>query len=484
MSTFEDLLKNLWKHFGRIAELSHRPGREDPVRDYVIQVASDSSKVKIKFYEKDAREPGQRVIVLQKNPSQKSRFILQAHLDMVCTPAEMSFPLHLYDQDGWRKALDDSGRHSTLGADNGIGVATALALLESDVVDGFECFFTVEEETTMNGAALFEPGLLDARTLINLDSDNVNTITYGCAGGIETNFRLPLAKEAVPQETSFIEFKISGLLGGHSAIYINLGRLNAIKTLIHVLKQLNRRYEFNLVNLNGGNAKNAIPIEAVCGLVVNQPEPTGFLKDLENICWKLAANNKVNEPNFSHRLQLLHPPRTMFDAESTQRVLEMLSWLPQGVIKMNPNLPAAVMTSNNLGMVKTDQDSIAIDCFHRSLLPEELERVSKTLETIGNFYGAEMKRGASFLPWVPNEASPILKLAQEIYGTAALVEVTHAGLECGYIYQKYHGAMDCISISPTILEQHSVNERIDINSVTIFLERLTRIIAKMKNELP
>lgn len=481
MPELETIVTNLWKHFGKIAELPHGPGKEDPVRDYIYQFANGLNNVKVKFYEKNATEPGRRIMILQKNPTQKPRFILQAHLDMVCTPSDMKFPLHFNDQGGWRSALDDSGCKSTLGADDGLGVAATLALLESDDETGFECFFTVEEETTMGGAAAFEPGLLEARTLLNIDSEEVDTITYGCAGGMETYFSLPVTLEPVPPGMDYVELKISGLSGGHSAMCINMGRLNAIKTLIHCLKQLHKKYEFNLVSLNGGNAKNAIPMEAACGMIIAETDSVHFLQDLDAVCRKLAARYTANEPNFNHHTRReLNPPQFMLTLETTRRVIETISWLPHGVIKTDPNLPSVVMTSNNLGIAEIDQTHIFLCCFHRSSSPGELDRVSQILETISNFYSWEMKRGASFLPWVPNEASPLLKLVKEVYGAKAIVEVTHGGLECGYIYQKYTDAMDCISIGPTILDPHSVNERVDINSVSIFMERLIQILNQLK----
>jgi dipeptidase D len=481
MPELENIVTNLWKHFGKIAELPHGSGKEDPIRDYVYQFASGLNNVNVKFYEKNATEPGRRIIVLQKYPAKQPRFILQAHLDMVCTPSDMKFPLHFNDEGGWRSALDNSGCKSTLGADNGLGVAAALALLESDDDTGFECFFTVEEETTMGGAAAFDPGLLNARTLFNVDSEEVDTITYGCAGGRETHFSLPVAWEPAPPGTDYIELKISGLSGGHSAMCINMGRLNAIKTLIHCLKQLYGKYEFNLTGLNGGNAKNAIPMEAACGIIVAETDSVHFLQDLEAVCRKTAAHYKANEPNFHYQIHReLAPPQVMFSLETTGRIIETMAWLPHGVIKMDPHLPLAVMTSNNLGIAGTNQAAVTLCCFHRSSNPGELERVSQILETIGRFYSWEVIPGASFLPWAPNEASPLLSLVKEVYGPAAIVEVTHAGLECGHIYQKYNGAMDCVSIGPTIVDPHSVNERADINSVNIFMERLLKIINQLK----
>lgn len=481
MPDLENMVTNLWKHFGKIAELPHCSGKEDPVRDYVYQFAGGLSHVNIKFYEKDATEPGRRIIVLQKHPAKQPRFVLQAHLDIVCTPSDMKFPLHFSDEGGWRRALDDNGCKSTLGADDGLGVAAALALLESDDDTGFECFFTVEEETTMGGAAAFDPGLLEARTLLNIDSEEVDTITYGCAGGRETYFNLPVTWEPVPPGTDYIELKISGLSGGHSAMCINMGRLNAIKTLIHCLKQLNGKYECNLTGINGGNAKNAIPMEAACGIIVSETDSVHFLQDLEDVCRKTAARYKTNEPDFHHQIRReLAPPQLMLPLETTGRVIETISQLPQGVIKMDPNLTSAVMTSNNLGIAGTSQGAVTLCCFHRSSHTDELERVSQILETIGRFYSWEITPGVSFLPWVPNEASPILNLTKEIYGTAAIVEITHGGLECGHIFQKYNGAMDCVSIGPTIADPHSVNERAHINSVKIFMERLLKIINRLQ----
>jgi dipeptidase D len=481
MTGLEAIVNNLWKHFDKIAQLPHGSGKEDPVREYVYQFANGLSHVKVKFYEKDATEPGRRNIVLQKHPDKPCRFVLQAHLDMVCTPADMKFPLHLHDMDGWRSALDDSGAKSTLGADDGIGVAAALALLESEDGTGFECFFTVEEESTMGGAAGFDPGLLEARTLLNIDSEEANTITYGCAGGVETSFHLPSAWEAVPPGMDFVELKFSGLSGGHSAMCINMGRMNAIKILIHCLKQLQGKYEFNLSGLKGGNAKNAIPMEATCGIIVAEPDGVHFLQELDNICHKLTARYRANEPGMSHHIRReVNPPPAMLSLETTGRIVETIHWIPQGVIKMNPNLPTAVMTSNNLGIAEINPESIRLCCFHRSPETGELERVRQILETIGLFYGWETIPGVSFQPWVPNEASPILHLAKEVYGLSATVEVTHGGLECGYIYQKYNGTMDCVSIGPTIADPHSINERVETGSVTLFMKRLLEIIEQLK----
>lgn len=478
-----NLENNLWKHFKEIVMLAHGSGKEDPVREYIKNFADGVGDVQVKFYQQGATTPGQRVIAIKKHPDRQSRFILQGHLDMVCVPPDMEFPLSLVEDGVWINAREKGGRPSTLGADNGIGVAAALALLESEYPHGYECFFTVEEETTMGGARDFDPALLEARTLINVDSEDVNTITYGCAGGIETLYNLPFLTVSVPAGRDDVTVKIFGLTGGHSGADINKGRLNAIKVLNQCLRHLDLKYDFNLVSFAGGSAKNAIPTDATAEVIVKQQDTASFIQDFNAICLELKKINQTVEPGFDYNASQGSLPTMMLDTDSSRRVLEMLFALPQGVIKMDPDNPGMVITSNNMGLVNTTADGLSVCCFHRSSSQAEIDRVSKNLETIGCFYNAEWRHENGFPPWTPNPESPILQITKDVYGPGATVEVTHGGLECSYFYQKFEmdskGKMDCVSIGPTILDPHSTKERVNKETVTIFLDRLSQILDRL-----
>lgn len=486
----EELLASTWRHFKNICKYPHKSKAEDEVRKYVHESIRNMQNVTEIFYDEHATSPGKRVIVARKNSprSTEPRFVLQGHLDMVCDPPNMKFPLTLISNNGWTSAKDANGVVCTLGADNGIGVAAMLALLESKIDFGtFECLFTVEEEIGMPGAKEFDKDLIKSRILLNLDTEEVDFITYGCAGALDTDISVPLHTESITKELKPVFLKIHGLKGGHSGIDINKGSLNAIKLLAECLKQLNLKYRFNISKFEGGTYNNKIPGQAEAVIILPGEELTNFLQECNQLKKEIMDRYRKVEPNLGfdfHQFPEPHP-NEMFDNTSSKRLLGILNAIPHGVLKMDPDNPSQVMTSNNLGIVNASSEKPnpeKIICLHRSSSEQEIDRVYKELEKIALSYGSKIKCGEKVLPWQPNAQSGILKIAKKVYGANGKLTVIHAGLECGVIFKKYEGQMDCVSIGPTIRDAHNPGEAVNEESVKVFLTRLLGIIKILKGD--
>ena len=513
-------------HFNAITKLSHPSanqagvsGNENPVREYVASVGNSINGVQVVFYNETATEPGSRVVVLRRLGSSvyagKLPIILQAHMDMVFNPVDMKFPLDvIVNPDAqlsgkWIKAREDGGRDSTLGADDGIGVATALALLEDPNLKDYpiECLFTVQEETDMGGAQNFDLDYLTGRTLLNLDAEDLTVIIYGSAGGCETEYNGAITRIAIPDGYCTLELSISGLCGGHSGVDINKGRLNAIKVLTQILVRLDNR--FTALDKTGSSIgsydllindfkrcdvikANAIPaaVDAVVCVPVTMKD--GFIADFKKLCETVKIQNQPEENSFAWEITEASGAVEPLDEQSTDTLLGILQQIPSGVIAMIPAVPGVVETSSNLYNVSIANNAVTINSSYRSSCDLSLFALKNIQFSIGAIFEFTVNTGINCYPsWQPNNYSDILKTAKTVYGekySPYQTTVIHAGLECGTISARYAKAgitMDCISIGPTIKNPHTPNESLQvqdangIETVEQFYDAVSQIIVKV-----
>ena len=496
-------------HFKQICARPHDAQQEDAVREYIAEVIKANPRLTLDYYEPAATGPGKRVIVASKPPDPgmetKPTVILQAHLDMVCIPPDrIQFPLNLMtykDQSGveWLKAggfTNEDG--TTLGADDGIGVAAALAILEDTSLKSgrIECFFTVQEETDMGGAHYFDPQILSGRIFINLDAEDLTEITYGAAGGMFTTFHTDMPVRELQVGTTCIGIAISGLKGGHSGVNIHEGRANAIQLMARLLVELKKQghCRYNIVKMNGGSKKNAIPDSITAWLAVREDDVPLLGSDIERIFSSLKSEYKIVEPGMKYELKRSAGERKCLDEASTDKLVGLLLAIPHGVFKMlagnSPGTPQVVETSTNLAIIETsdngnNQVSVTIRCCHRSAFSGALDWVRHIHEAIAAAFQIDIDPVTDddwYPAWDPDEDSKLLALAREVYrekfGSKFTSTVIHAGLEPGYVVDKYRGdhPMDCISIGPTLKDPHTWNERLDTGSVMDFYDCLIRLL--------
>jgi len=456
----------LWEHFDALRKIPRPSKREERARAYVLSVAERQRLL--------ARtdSAGNVVIALPATPRREGApgVVLQSHLDMVCEKdAAKAFdfftdPIELV-LDGDRLRANGT----TLGADNGVGVAAALMM----TADGapphgpLELLFTVDEETGLNGARGLDPSLLAGRLLVNLDSEEDGTITIGCAGGKHTEFRIPLAREAPnpsDDRKQALEIRVSGLSGGHSGMEIHKGRANAIKLLAGALRRLSR---FDLVGLEGGNAHNAIPREATAFGWGEEAEIRATVS-----AYLEACTNQYRSAEPGLRIDVapaigLETPR--IGSLSAAALVDLLIRLPHGEIARSRTFPDLVETSANVATVRTEEDHGRVLVSWRSSVERSLAEVVARGELVGREQGAEATTGEGYPPWEPNASSRLLRTASLVYenafGEKPHVAAVHAGLECAIIGHRIP-SMEMISIGPTIELPHSPSENVSVRSVT------------------
>ena len=398
--------------------------------------------------------------------------ILQGHMDMVCEKTPSSThdftrdPIRLIREGDWLRA-----DQTTLGADNGIGVALMLALVESETVThpALELLLTVAEENGLAGADNLDPCLLSAKTLINLDSETVGVFTVGCAGGGSVNINLPVRWSPQAADEAAFKLQVGGLQGGHSGEDINRQRANANKLIGRVLDEMQPAAALRLAALQGGTARNAIPRAAqavfVCPAAQAAAGREAFAVSLANVQTEHAAT----EPGLFITLTgLSGEPVRAIQRSETVAGLRLLVALPHGVAAMSAEMPGMVETSNNIGVMELTEAGLSIISNQRSAVFTRLQELIERVEAVSWLAGAQTERTKTFPAWQPNLASPLLKTCVETYqavtGEAPKVQMTHGGLECGIISERC-GGLDAISLGPHIENLHSPDERLFIPSL-------------------
>ena len=408
--------------------------------------------------------------------------VLQSHLDMV--PQKNNAVNHVFEKDAIQTIIDGEwlkANQTTLGADNGIGAAATMAVLESkDLKHGeIVALFTSDEETGMYGAFGLQPNWIKGDILLNLDSEDEGELFIGCAGGLDAGISWKF--QSVPAEIDDIALKIniSGLKGGHSGLDINLGRANANKLLFRFLKEAVSRYEARLAEVEGGNMRNAIPREA-CAIITipedNKQEIENLVQEYEEL---FNEEYKVTENTITITAEVVPMPENIIPEEIQDDFINGVTACPNGVFRMIPSMPSVVETSMNLSIIKADAESIKIDCLLRSSVDSKKEELASKVESIFTLAGAKVEFSGSYSGWNPNVSSPILKAMKETYlnefGKEPKVQVVHAGLECGII-GAIEPHLDMISFGPTIRHPHSPDEKVHIESVGQFWKFLTAVL--------
>ncbi len=482
MSTDLTSLKpeKLWKHFSQILTIPHGSGNEKALASHIINLA--------KSWGLEARQDKVGNVVVRKaaSPGKENSpgVVLQAHLDMVCEKNSdvshdfLKDPIQAYVDGDWVKA-----RGTTLGADNGVGLAACLAILEDRTLTHgpLECLFTVDEETGLTGAFKLGKDMLTGSLLLNLDSEDEGTFTIGCAGGADSEISLPLArKKKKPAQVLLV--KISGLRGGHSGLDINLGRGNALKLLARVLATASEKFKLELISLAGGSKRNAIPREAWALVGFDKNVRRALVRFLQKEFEAIKSEYRVTEPELAYDLRNSIDTGFPLTVESQNRLLGLILALPHGVMAMHPQIAGLVETSSNLAIVNTEPKAARIICNTRSSVFTALEAVRLVIRSCCQLAGVRVNQPQGYPAWTPNLDSKLLQKMVEIYHNLFQkepeVKAVHAGLECGIIGEKYAG-MDMISFGPTIRYPHSPDERVSLSSVEKFWQFLLEALEKL-----
>jgi dipeptidase D len=467
----------VWKHFEKLAAIPRASTNEAAARDYVRGIAMKLGLAS----QQDAA--GNLVVRKPARPGRESAPItlLQGHLDMVCEKNESTAhdfsrdPIRVVRDGDWLKADG-----TTLGADNGVGVAAALAVMEStDIAHGpLEFAFTIDEETGLTGASDFSPGILNSKYFLNLDTEEIGNLCIGCAGGVNTTARRKVTR--VPTTaTAGYRIKVTGLRGGHSGVDIHQGRGNALRIMGGVLQDLLDRLPIELAEVNGGSAHNAIPREAVAVVALDparEPELESLVAAAETAC-------KDDLGAFDSGLQITvdktERPATVLNSGDAKPFAALLATIPHGVLAMSPDVPGLVQNSTNLATVKTKPGTLEIVTSQRSAITTSKKSAARMVATVCRLAGFEPEHSGDYPGWKPEPNNELIRKLQDVhkkvFGEPAKLIAMHAGLECGVIGEKYPG-MQLVSFGPTIVDPHSPNERVQISTVSDFWKYLKSVL--------
>ena len=474
--------KVLWKHFYALTQIPRPSKKEGKVVGFVKEFGRKLG------LETLSDETGNVIIRKPASKGYENRpgVILQSHLDMV--PQKNSDVQHDFEHDPISSYIDGEwvkARSTTLGADNGIGVAATLAVLESDnMVHGpMEALFTVDEETGMTGALNLKKGVLKGKILLNMDSEDEGELIIGCAGGVNTSGTL--AFKTLPVPVGMVAFKLglTGLKGGHSGIDINLGSGNSNKLLFRFLFHAVPAYKLRLASVEGGSVRNAIPRESFAVVAVPAVSQKAFLEAVNKYEADYRKEIADVEPDLKFTAQQVQLPHLLMDEDAQNRLIRIVCGLPNGVIRMSTETPGIVETSSNLAIVRSGDKNVQLLCLLRSSVDTAKEDLAQAIQSVMELAGAQVVHDGSYPGWKPDVHSPVLKTMKEIYqkqyGKLPEVKVIHAGLECGIIGDACPG-LDMISFGPTIRHPHSPDEKVHIESVGKFWEYLMETLAHVK----
>lgn len=468
----------VWYHFEEICKYPRPSKKEEKIAEYVVSVGKrlGLQTEKDKFGNIVIRKPA------TSGYENRKTVVLQGHIDMVCEKnrdVEHDFdkdPIYPYIDGDWVKA-----KGTTLGADNGIGVACALAVLESkDIEHGpIECLFTLDEETGLTGASSLKRNWLKADILINMDSEDLGTLFIGCSGGKNTAATFKAKLEKSPRNYASLELKVAGLKGGHSGLEIHVGRGNAVKILNRAIWNYAQENKIRLAEINGGNKHNAIPREAFAVVLVPKNDEKKFKKFVAKYNETVKAEYVAVEPDLFVSAEKHSTPEKVMDEKTQKHLINALYAIPHGVIKMSNDIPGLVETSTNLAVVETVGKNINIVTSQRSPVASENVDITNMVTAVLKLAGAEISYGDGYPGWAPDIHSDILKVFKstftQMYGKEPEVTAIHAGLECGIIKEKYPD-MDMISFGPTMKDVHSPAEKLQISTVPEFFNQLTTVL--------
>ncbi len=469
----------IWNYFREITLVPRPSKKEEQIIKYLVAFAERNQ---MKY---NVDKMGNVVIYKPATPGYENRqtIVLQSHVDMVCEKnSDKAFdfdhdPIEVKIENGWVKA-----NGTTLGADDGIGMACQLAILADDTVKHgpIECLFTIDEETGLTGAFELDPHLLEGRILLNLDSEDEGELFIGCAGGKDTVAKLPYATEAVRPGFNALEISISGLKGGHSGDDIHRGLGNANKILTRLLWEADRKHGIRLASFEGGNLRNAIAREAKAILYVETQKQDELIETLKNLSAEIRKEYHIADAGLNIEFVAADKaPELVLDENSQFKLLSSLYACPHGVIAYSQTIPGFVDTSTNLASVRMKDNHFLIATSQRSSAESAKLDIANMVRMVFELAGAEVTQGNGYPGWTPNPDSKIREITEtaynQLFNMAPKVKAIHAGLECGIIGDKYPG-MDMISFGPTIKGAHSPDERIEIASVHKFWDLTLEVL--------
>lgn len=485
--TIKDLEPSaIWGYFYDITQIPRPSKKEEKIRAYLLDFA-EKHNLEVK-----QDKAGNILITKPATPGKEDlpTIILQSHIDMVCeknSNIEHDFdndPIETIIEGDWVKA-----NGTTLGADNGIGVAAELAVLASDdIAHGkIEAFFTVDEETGLTGANALEKDFLTGNLLINLDTEEEGEIYIGCAGGKGTKAYFKYKEKDAPKKYFWFRVMVKGLRGGHSGSDIDKGYGNANKILARFLNSISRKkYDMILSEIGGGNLHNAIPREAFALLGVKEKYKEDIRVKLNTFLADVQNELKHTEPNLDIQLESVQIPSKVINRKTTEKLILALNACPHGVIGMSHDIPGLVETSTNLASIKMLPDNqIEIGTSQRSSVESQKRYIVNKVSSVFKLAGAKIIHNEGYPGWQPNPDSNLLKLAQReyknLYNKDSKVKAIHAGLECGLFLEKYPN-LDMISIGPDMTDVHSPDEKMKISSVGKFWDFLVKILENISSD--
>jgi dipeptidase D len=472
----------IWRCFDEITKVPRPSCHEEQIRAYLLDFAKKHN------IEVHTDACGNVVMRKAATPGHENApiVILQGHMDMVCEKNNdvehdfMKDPIDTYIDGDWVKA-----RGTTLGADNGIGVASALAVMIDDTLEHgpVEALFTVNEEIGLEGAQNLDPNLIKGTILINLDSEDDGEIFVGCAGGIDTTAVFTYKRSIAPENFHYLKVAVKGLLGGHSGSDINAGRANANKLIARFIWECSQKWDITLASFNGGNLRNAIPREAEAVFGIHKDNKELVEASLKQFAEDIRNEYKGVEPSMEFVLEPSEKPEYCIDSDTSLALVRALYSAPHGVCSMSRDIPGLVETSTNLAAVKMiDDNKIKVTTSQRSSVESRKNEIAGQVEAHFQLAGAEVDHSDGYPGWAPNMESPIMRLSaeayEELFGVKPAIKAIHAGLECGLFLAK-NPKLDMVSFGPTMTGVHSPDEQLNIPTVDKFWKHLCLTLKKV-----
>ena len=468
----------VWNHFSDLNAVPRPSKKEEGVIKFMVAFGE---KLNLETFVDNIGN------VIIKKPATKGfenrkTVVLQSHLDMV--HQKNSNTIFDFDKQGIEMYVDGdwiTAKGTTLGADNGLGVAAIMAILSSKTIThpGLEALFTIDEETGMTGAMGLEAGVLNGDILLNLDTEEDDEIGIGCAGGIDITAKRSYSECKTPDDTSAYSITVNGLNGGHSGMDIHKGLGNANKIMNRILFNGFTNYGLRVIEINGGSLRNAIPRESVSSIVINSASKNHFINETNELINNIKMEFLTLEPNLNIELKTTSVPKEVMDLDVQESLIKSLYGAVNGVYRMSPDIKGLVETSNNIARVVVKDGRIKISCLTRSSSETNKTDLSNSLLSVFELSGFEVVLSGEYPGWQPNVASEILEIVsssyERLHGEKANIASCHAGLECGILGQNYP-KMDMISFGPTILGAHSPDERASISSTQKFWKFLKEIL--------
>ncbi|MBD5299763.1 MAG: aminoacyl-histidine dipeptidase [Bacteroides sp.] len=472
----------IWRCFDEITKVPRPSCHEEQIRKYLLDFAEKHG------IEAKTDKVGNVVMIKKATPGHENAptVVLQSHMDMVAEKngdVEHDFlkdPIETYVDGDWVKA-----RGTTLGADNGIGIAASLAVMIDDSLEHgpLEALFTVNEEIGLEGAQNLGKDMIKGKILINLDSEDDGEIFIGCAGGIDTTAVFHYNRSFSPENFSYVKVKVSGLLGGHSGGDIHLGRANANKVLARFMWECSKKWDIEVSSFNGGNLRNAIPREAEAVFGIHADHKGEIERYLTKYSAAIVNEYKGIEPSMQMTVESVERPAYCIDSKTSLALVRALYSAPHGVYSMSHDLEGLVETSTNLAAVKMEGDNkIKVTTSQRSSVESRKNDIAGQVEAHFQLAGAEVTHSDGYPGWAPDMNSTVMKLSaeayEELFGVKPAIKAIHAGLECGLFLAK-NPELDMVSFGPTMTGVHSPDEQLLIPTVDKFWKHLVLVLKKV-----